>query len=242
MANQIGQLLNWGYFLDPRLIFPILGGLLPPLVWLYFWLKEDAHPEPPKRLVYTFLAGMLSVFFALWAEEMIYYAEVGTGIIKTLTGSIILLALWAIIEESIKFVAAYFGGIKRAECDEPIDEPIYMITAALGFAAMENILFLVNTIKKTQGLEFLPAMLTGDLRFIGANILHVATSAIVGITLAMCFFHTHSKVRNIIGGLFVASSLHFFFNYLIIKEWGELNIMQITKVMLPLWLITVVKL
>lgn len=240
MAEQLGQLLNWTFLLSPGFLLPILGGLLPPLVWLYFWLKEDLHPEPQKRIIFTFLAGMLSVFFALWIEEMIYFLETSAGIIKTSAGIVILLALWAIVEELVKFIAAYYGGIKRAECDEPIDEPIYLITAALGFAAMENILFLTKTIEKANGVEFLPALLTGDLRFIGANLLHVVTSAFIGIALSVCFFHHHSKVRNFIGGFFIASVLHFLFNYLIIKEAGEMNVLQITKIMLPLWAIVVV--
>ena len=76
--------------------------------------------------------------------------------------------------------------------------------------------------------------------FIGANLLHVATSAFVGIILSLCFFHKHKKGWNILGGLFIASTLHFFFNYLIIKGPGNMDALETAKVMLPLWVVLVI--
>lgn len=238
MAEQLINILK-----DPlniNFIFPLLGGLLPPLLWLYFWLKEDLHPEPKSRLVFTFLLGMLSVFPALFLEKFIFFIEKQSGLISAASGTIILLAAWALIEEVSKFLAAFYGGLKHQECDEPIDPPIYLITAALGFAALENVLFLLNIVSRANGLEYLPVFLTGDLRFIGANLLHVATSAFVGISLSLCFFHKHDKTRNLIGGTLIATILHFLFNYFILKGQGGLDMIQTTKIMLPLWAVIVV--
>lgn len=237
MADQI---IAWSQFITPQIVVPILGGFLPPIIWLYFWLKEDLNPEPKQRIIYTFLAGMIAVIPTLYLEKLIYFAEDKSGIAKTFEGTIILLAVWALVEEVAKLIAAYYGGLKRSDCDEPIDPPIYLITAALGFAALENILFLFNALEQAHGTNFLPVLLTGNLRFIGANLLHVATSAFVGISLSMCFFHKHSRIRNLVGGTFIATSLHFLFNYLIIKEQGTLDVLQMTKIMLPLWAIILI--
>jgi len=234
------QLIIWSRLINPQLVVPILGGFLPPVIWLYFWLKEDLNPEPKQRIIYTFLGGMLAVIPTLYIEKLIYFAEEKSGFVKTFEGTVLLLAVWALVEEVAKLLAAHHGGLKRTDCDEPIDPPIYLITAALGFAALENILFLFNALQQSNGTSFLPVLLTGNLRFIGANLLHVATSAFIGISLSMCFFHKHNKMRNLIGGTFVATALHFLFNYLIIKEQGSQDMLRLTKMLLPLWIIILI--
>ena len=51
--------------------------------------------------------------------------------------------LWAaLVEEVVKFMAIRFMILNDPEFDEPVDAMIYMITASLGFAAIENILFI----------------------------------------------------------------------------------------------------
>jgi RsiW-degrading membrane proteinase PrsW (M82 family) len=52
------------------LFFAILGGALPPLIWLFFWLHEDAHPEPKPMIVATFLGGVLIVPLAVILENI----------------------------------------------------------------------------------------------------------------------------------------------------------------------------
>jgi RsiW-degrading membrane proteinase PrsW (M82 family) len=183
---------------------------------------------------------MLSVIPALFIEKFIYNLEGQTGILKSVEGIMIMLAAWALTEELAKFLAAFFAGLQKPECDEPIDPPIYLITAALGFAAMENIIFLTNAMARAGNTNLMPVLLTGDLRFIGANLLHVATSAFVGISLSLCFFHPSDRIRNLIGGTVLATILHFLFNYFIIKEQSNLDAIGMTKIMLPLWLIIVV--
>jgi RsiW-degrading membrane proteinase PrsW (M82 family) len=41
-------------------IFTVIGGIIPALLWLRFWLKEDKkRPEPKKRILLTFIFGMI---------------------------------------------------------------------------------------------------------------------------------------------------------------------------------------
>src|SRR6185369_10738021 len=121
------------------LFFALLGGLLPALLWLWFWLREDKlHPEPRQYLFLSFLLGMIAVFVALPLER--YSQKI------VLDGTLVLVA-WAAIEESVKLAAAYFAGLDRKVCDEPLDPMVYLITSALGFAAMENTLFLISSIQ-----------------------------------------------------------------------------------------------
>ena len=129
------------------------------------------------------------------------------------------LVLFALVEEIFKFVGAYFSILKRKVVDEPIDVVIYMITVALGFAALENILFLINLLID-GGIT--NTIINGNLRFLGATLLHTLSSAIIGIMMAFSFYHgkTLKKIYTFIG-LILAIVLHTLFNFFIIKESGE---------------------
>lgn len=207
------------------LAFAVSGGIIPALLWLWFWLKEDNKPEPKKIILKTFIGGMIAIFFALVFEYLASFY---------LSGIILILA-WSFIEEVFKYLAAWRFAMTKKCFDEPVDAMIYMVTAALGFAALENIFFILKTFS-ANGL--LSSFITGNLRFIGATLLHTATSAIVGASIAFSFFHKEIRKYNAIGGLILAGTLHFIFNYLIIKSNGGDG--NIIKILIPLWWLIII--
>src|SRR3989344_7833341 len=189
--------------------YALMGGVLPALVWLSFWLQEDyRHPEPRKLLLKTFLFGMVAVFLVIPFQKVV---QIFSPNITMAT-----LVVWAVFEEVAKFVAAYFGGLKSIEDNEPLDPLVYMITAALGFVALENALFLVvPLIGDNQILE--NYIVTGNLRFIGASLLHIVCSGIVGAALAFSFYKNRkAHHKAILIGIIGAIVVHAAFNTLII--------------------------
>lgn len=195
--------------LNPNTIFfSLIGGILPALFWLYFWLREDKlKPEPRSLIMLSFFAGIVAVLAALFAEKTVK---------DIIANNIILIAIYApIIEELFKFLAAYFTTLRRKEDDEPIDPIIYLISSALGFAALENVLFLMSPLSENN---IITSIATGNLRFIGATLLHVVASASIGIFIGFSFYKSRFfKFFMIITGLIVAITLHSFFNFFIIK-------------------------
>jgi RsiW-degrading membrane proteinase PrsW (M82 family) len=122
---------------------------------------------------------------------------------------------WSFIEEIMKYLAAHITVLWRHDDDEPIDPVIYMITVALGFAALENTLFLLSPL---SGGNVWETILTGNLRFVGATLVHVLSSAVVGLALAVSFYkpwRTHAWY--ILGGVILATVLHSGFNFLILN-------------------------
>ena len=199
------------------IFFSLIGGILPALFWLYFWLKEDKlKPEPRSLIMLSFFGGMIAVIVALFAEKTV----------KNLVASnLILVAIYApIIEELFKFSAAYFLVLRKKEDDEPIDPIIYLISSALGFAALENALFLMSPLAENN---IMTSITTGNLRFIGATLLHVVASALIGIFIGFSFYKNRVfKFFMIIIGLATAITLHSFFNFFIIKGTDE-NILAV---------------
>ncbi len=194
-----------------QFIIALLAGIIPALLWLLFWIREDRkHPEPKKLLALTFFAGMLSVVPVLWLEMLV---------VENIADVTIQLIWWAAIEELGKFLVAYFIILRRKEVDEPIDCVIYMVTIALGFAAVENTLFIFSPI--AQGLA-IQSILTGNLRFIGATLLHIIASSTIGISMALAFYKKEIfKRRYLAVGLILAIVLHGAFNLTIMMSGGR---------------------
>ncbi len=188
-----------------------LAGLIPTLFWVWFWLREDSRkPEPYFLIAITFIAGMAVVPLALPLQRLA---------IDVYTGANVML-VWVIIEELLKYAVALAVVFWNQEVDEPIDMVIYMIVIALGFAALENALFIFNPL--VVG-EFVNSALTGSFRFLGATLLHVLASGTVGVCLALAYYRSR-VVQMIAGmvGLFIAIVLHALFNFFIMDASGEI--------------------
>src|SRR3989338_11669641 len=221
----------------------ILLGLLPSILWLLFYLREDAHPEPKKLIVKVFLWGMCIAPLALLLQYVSLALLAGAGMHEA-QRAIIGLLLLAAIEEYVKYLVVRVEIEDESAFDEPEDAVVYMIVAALGFAAVENVLiaFSLSSPTVSQAGEALAAQTTGFLeasrvigiRSIGATLLHAFSSAIVGYFLALQItrspahfadpmqWHIRHKKRLwiIMVGLILASALHALFNYLILQSSG----------------------
>jgi len=204
------------------LLIAFAAGFIPALIWLVFWLFEDQRrPEPRRLVVRTFLVGMIAVPIVLPLEK----AALDLGIPVGFT----LFLIWASIEELVKLGLAFIFILRSSAIDEPIDIPIYMISIALGFSAVENTLFLMSPIADGKLLE---SIVTGNLRFIGASLIHVLASATIGGAMAFAFYRERAqKIWFACIGVILAISLHTMFNFLIIVTGAS----QLLTVFLGVW-------
>ncbi len=94
-----------------------------------------------------------------------------------------------------------------------------MVTVALGFAAAENTPFLLSPI---GGDSIAQTFITGNLRFIGATLLHVLSSAVIGVALALSFYSSKRIKRHyMFYGVILACLLHSAFNFFILNTAEE---------------------
>ena len=92
------------------------------------------------------------------------------------------------------------------------------MTIALGFAALENTMFLLNPLGNGDAVA---TILLGNFRFIGATLLHVGASGFVGVMVAFSFYEIRSQRRlAALVGLLGAITLHTLFNFSIIVSEG----------------------
>ena len=189
-------------------ILAFILGLLPALVWLWFWLKEDTHPEPAKMITLSFLGGMFAVIIVLPLQKIVYYYFTGEQTLSFL--------LWAAVEEICKFIVVYFIALRNKATDEPVDYIIYLIVGALGFVTFENTLFLLQPIGNG---DIAATILNSNMRFVGASLLHTISSATIGVCMALsCYKDRVSKREALLVGLILATILHTSFNLFIINQ------------------------
>ncbi len=206
------------YFTIPIAFF---SGLVPVLLWLWFWEREDNNPEPAKLTIYAILAGMVGVLIVIPIEKFIA---------DNFSATLLVFTLWAATEELVKFLVAYIVVLRRAENDEPVDTVIYLIATALGFSALENALFIFNPLSQHH---FIEAIITGNFRFVGATVLHTVASATIGMCVGYAFYKSPSQKRHyLIVGLILSIVLHTCFNLSIILFDGKTTLLSFLGVWL----------
>ena len=97
-----------------------------------------------------------------------------------------------------------------------MDDIIYLIISALGFVTFENTLFLIEPIKNG---DIIGTIINGNMRFLGASLLHIMSSATIGICMGLAFYKSRARKREYLAlGIILAISLHASFNLFIINR------------------------
>jgi RsiW-degrading membrane proteinase PrsW (M82 family) len=113
----------------------------PGAFWLWrFRHHDDLEPEPALLTLLVFGLGCLSVMPILWLRPT-YEAWIddATGTTRNLLDCFLVTAL---PEEGCKLLAFLLGAWLWSEFDEPLDGVVYGVSAGLGFASLENFLYL----------------------------------------------------------------------------------------------------
>jgi len=197
-----------------NILYALLIGVLPSIIWLIFWTREDRNPEPRSLLAACFFGGMLTVIFALFGQKIIETMGYDKNV---------MLILWAALEEVLKFIVLITIALRSQSNDEPIDTAMYCITIALGFAALENILFTMSPF--SQG-NVVGGLIQGNMRFLGATLVHAISSACVGFTFGYMFYSNKvNKFLALIVGLIAGIAIHSAFNISIIGA-DSINVLK----------------
>ncbi len=135
----------------------VLVPVLPGLGWLWLIYRTDHYePEPKRWVALTFLLGVFSILPAFGLERLAELAYPYLGAIETASATSVgqhvdpwplFVASFLFIgpaEELCKFLTVRLVMFRHREFDEPLDGIIYSSAAALGFASLENIFYVVD--------------------------------------------------------------------------------------------------
>ena len=187
--------------------------LLPVAIMLFFVYKKDNRKEPTKLLVLLFFLGIGSVIlthlfdaaFRHFFPNLMAPKDLGSLLIHCLIGV-------ALIEEFSKWIMVYLGGYKNPAFDELYDGIVYAIFVSLGFAALENIIYVL-----VYGLK------TGILRAFTSIPGHAAFGLFMGYFFSMAkLSHNEHNQKNeykyLLLSLIVPIICHGFFDYFVLSE------------------------
>ncbi len=183
--------------------------LTPAAFWMWWYYRKDMYDKEPMRLVALVfvLATPLSVLCGLLEYSIDGGGEARFSTNFGLFSAILFyIGIVGVFEEIAKLFVVYTLAYRRAEFNEPMDGIVYSAAAALGFATLENIFYIID-----EGPFII--LLRGPLSTLG----HILFSGLWGAALGLAKFEPDANRRRwmIIAGLFWSIIAHGTFDVLI---------------------------
>ncbi len=114
-------------------------------LFLFFYVRDRYRREPLGVMLVTFGLGTVSlvpaVIVSLSLQKLTGWRSSTPDLFHAFLGAMLIVGL---VEEGAKFLVVRFYAYHRPEFDEPYDGIMYSVMAALGFATLENVLYIVS--------------------------------------------------------------------------------------------------
>src|SRR4051812_19640135 len=106
-------------------------------ICLYIFHRDAYNREPKQNLLFAFLLGAVMIVPAAITEEL-FMRSFNNSITGVAATAFIVVAL---TEELVKFIILRFYAYRRKSFDEPLDGIVYSVVISMGFATLENIMY-----------------------------------------------------------------------------------------------------
>ncbi|ADV93026.1 glutamic-type intramembrane protease PrsW [Bacillus subtilis] len=184
----------------------ISAGIAPGIALLsYFYLKDQYDNEPVHMVLRSFFLGVVLVFPIMFIQYVLEKENVGGGsfFVSFLSSGF--------LEESLKWFILMISVYPHAHFDEHYDGIVYGTSVSLGFATLENILYLIG-----HGVEhaFVRALLPVSC--------HALIGVIMGFYLGKARFSADkARVKWLTLSLVVPSLLHGSYDFILtaLSNW-----------------------
>ena len=183
----------------------LLVAFTPGLFWLWFFLRQDKiRPEPRKLIAFTFLLGCVSTLPAGIGNAVLGANTLLEGSPHLLSVITAMTLVVGPVEELCKFGAVRLGPYRSLYFDEPVDGLVYSFAASLGFASLENFVYV---------LQFGPEVMIGRAPL--STVGHLVFGSIWGFALGQYYILGRRRRPLLLGSLALAAVAHAFFNVLV---------------------------
>jgi len=180
----------------------------------YLWQADVTMREPLGTMLVTFLLGVLFAGFAAVlnsAADPLFSAIPYVGLV------LFFYLVVAPVEETVKWLAVRLYAFGQPDFDAVIDGAVYGAVAGLGFATIENALYIGGEyLEATQADEgvFAATFSTAAVRtFAGPG--HVIYSAFAGYYLGLAKYNRDRAGPIVVKGLLIATLVHGTYNALV---------------------------
>ncbi len=186
------------------------------LIVLAMYLSDRHDREPLKLLIITFVLGALSVIPAIIVEEILLIFNIFPGVLGAFYNAFIVAGF---TEEFFKRLVVLKYPYKTKFFNEKLDGIVYCVFATMGFATVENIIYVVYRYTNNP--------------FIGLyrGIFSVPAHAVFGITmgyyLSLARFDTNleRKKINMRKSLYMPLLMHGMFDFILMAEIPQLTLL-----------------
>ncbi|KHF30648.1 Protease prsW [Anoxybacillus ayderensis] len=196
----------------------ISAGIAPGLALLsYFYLKDEYETEPLSLVLRMFLYGTFLVFPLMFIQHVLKVEHMlPNAFVEAFLST-------SLLEEFFKWFVFYYAIYDHREFNEPYDGIVYGVSVSLGFATLENILYLF-----ANGVEF---AVTRALLPVSS---HALFGVIMGFYLGRAKFGLPKKEKNYIWLSFLLPFLfHGIYDYILLTQ--ERWIYYMLPFMIFLW-------
>ena len=190
----------------------LIASVFPVVIFLYVIYQKDHEKEPISLLLKCFFGGCLSVLLSL---TMSLPLGLLSGLMQGnfLSSFYTSFFLAAIPEEVAKFIILYFFVWKSKELNHHYDGIVYSVFVSLGFAVIENILYVLEG---GLGVAFLRAILSVPG--------HGLYGVLMGYYFSLARFHEGEKRKEfLIKSLLIAIAFHGVYDFLLFYVGGSVN-------------------
>jgi RsiW-degrading membrane proteinase PrsW (M82 family) len=214
---QLG-LVVVGITVRPELGVLTLASILPALVIVgVIWYQNPTMREPAWPLAATFLLSVLLASFAALANSAL------KSVITAYVPSVLALVVFFFlvvgpVEETVKWLAVRLYAYRSSAFDAVIDGAVYGAVAGLGFATIENALYISRAVIDAGGFQAAQSLqgafeVATSRSFVGPG--HVLYSAIAGYYLGLAKFSDDHWGPIVVKGLLIAAVLHATYNSIV---------------------------
>ena len=195
-----------GAVLDPYVgAFVLLSAVPALLLALYIWRADVTSGEPLDLLAGTFVLAVLFAGFAGVLNDfgsviqLIDFGAVGIGSI------LFFYVVVGPVEEAVKLLAVRLHAYRSPRFDSVVDGAVYGAVAGLGFATIENALYITRFMEDggVFSIAFVRAL---------AGPGHVVYSGIAGYYLGLAKFNRENAGPIVVKGVLVAAFVHATYN------------------------------
>jgi len=198
----------------------LLASLAPVLIiLLYIYFRDKYEKEPLGMLVKALLAGVLIILPVIFVERWLSALSPFSGKVGAAAWHAFVVA--GSTEEIFKYLALYLLIWKSPSFNEKFDGIVYAVFVSLGFAAVENVMYVME-----GGLQ------TAAIRALTAVPAHAIFGVTMGYYLGIAHMYEELKKEYLLRAIAIPVLLHGIYDFILMVEIGWLLILFIPYLVL----------
>ena len=195
------------------------------ILCVYIYIRDKYEREPIRLLLTGLIFGAIITAPIIHVENFVTLFAPNAGLLWEAFFLSFFVA--SLVEESFKYIILFFLVWKNNNFNERLDGIVYSVFISLGFAAVENVLYVFN--------PYLGGLHTGLARAFISVPAHAFFGVVMGYHFALSKFDQHSKGKHFFYAFFMPFLLHGIYDFILMSNLPYLMVF-FTAFVIYLWI------